>query len=102
MNIGFVGLGAMGSLIVPRLMQAGYTVTGWNRSRDKAQPLIEAGMKFGETPGAVAEQSDIVLSIVTDAAAVKAVALGAEGVISGLRKGGIYIDMSTIDRPGFP
>jgi 3-hydroxyisobutyrate dehydrogenase-like beta-hydroxyacid dehydrogenase len=87
----------MGSLIVPRLMQAGYTVTGWNRSRDKAQPLIEAGMKFGETPGAVAEQSDIVLSIVTDAAAVKAVALGAEGVISGLRKGGIYIDMSTID-----
>jgi 3-hydroxyisobutyrate dehydrogenase-like beta-hydroxyacid dehydrogenase len=51
---------------------------------------------------AVAEQSDIVLSIVTDAAAVKAVALGAEGVISGLRKGGIYIDMSTIDRPGFP
>ena len=97
MNIGFVGLGAMGSLIVPRLMQAGYTVTGWNRSRDKAQPLIEAGMKFGETPGAVAEQSDIVLSIVTDAAAVKAVALGAEGVISGLRKGGIYIDMSTID-----
>ena len=97
MNIGFVGLGAMGSLIVPRLMQAGYTVTGWNRSRDKAQPLIEAGMKFGETPGAVAEQSEIVLSIVTDAAVVKAVALGADGVVSGLRKGGTYIDMSTID-----
>ena len=97
MNIGFVGLGTMGALIVPRLMQAGYTVTGWNRSRDKAQPLIEAGMKIGETPRAIAEHSEIVFSIVTDAAAVKAVALGPDGIVSGLRKGGIYIDMSTID-----
>jgi 3-hydroxyisobutyrate dehydrogenase-like beta-hydroxyacid dehydrogenase len=96
-NIGFVGLGTMGALIVPRLMQAGYTVTGWNRSRDKAQPLIEAGMKIGETPRAIAEHSEIVFSIVTDAAAVKAVALGPDGIVSGLRKGGIYIDMSTID-----
>jgi 3-hydroxyisobutyrate dehydrogenase-like beta-hydroxyacid dehydrogenase len=64
-NIGFVGLGTMGALIVPRLMQAGYTVTGWNRSRDKAQPLIEAGMKIGETPRAIAEQSEIVFSILT-------------------------------------
>jgi 3-hydroxyisobutyrate dehydrogenase-like beta-hydroxyacid dehydrogenase len=96
-NIGFVGLGTMGALIVPRLMQAGYTVTGWNRSRDKAQPLIEAGMKIGETPRAIAEQSEIIFSIVTDAAAVKAVALGPDGIVSGLRKGGIYIDMSTID-----
>ena len=47
MNIGFVGLGAMGELIVPRLMAAGHTVTGWNRSRDKAEPLIAAGMKLG-------------------------------------------------------
>jgi 3-hydroxyisobutyrate dehydrogenase-like beta-hydroxyacid dehydrogenase len=80
MNIGFVGLGTMGALIVPRLMQAGYTVTGWNRSRDKAQPLIEAGMKIGETPRAIAEHSEIVFSIVTDAAAVKAVALGPDGI----------------------
>jgi 3-hydroxyisobutyrate dehydrogenase-like beta-hydroxyacid dehydrogenase len=96
-NIGFVGLGTMGALIVPRLMQAGYTVTGWNRSRDKAQPLIEAGMKIGETPRAIAEHSEIVFSVVTDAAAVMAVALGPDGIVSGLRKGGIYIDMSTID-----
>jgi 3-hydroxyisobutyrate dehydrogenase-like beta-hydroxyacid dehydrogenase len=96
-NVGFVGLGAMGSLIVPRLMQAGYTVIGWNRSREKAKPLIEAGMKFAETPRAVAAQSEIVLSIVTDAAAVRAVALGPDGVVSGLRKAGIFIDMSTID-----
>jgi 3-hydroxyisobutyrate dehydrogenase-like beta-hydroxyacid dehydrogenase len=96
-NIGFVGLGAMGSLIVPRLLAAGHAVIGWNRSRNKAQPLIEAGMKVAETPRSVAEQSEIVFSIVTDAAAVKAVALGPDGIISGLRKGGIYVDMSTID-----
>jgi 3-hydroxyisobutyrate dehydrogenase-like beta-hydroxyacid dehydrogenase len=97
LDIGFIGLGAMGTLIVPRLMAAGHRVTGWNRSRDKAQALIDAGMRFGETPRAVAEQSEIVFSIVTDAAAVRAVALGPDGVVSGLRKGGIYIDMSTID-----
>ncbi len=96
-NLGFVGLGAMGELIVPRLMAAGHTVTGWNRSADKAKPLIAAGMKYAATPRAVAEVSEIVFSIVTDSAAVKAVALGPDGVISGLRKGGIYIDMSTID-----
>jgi 3-hydroxyisobutyrate dehydrogenase-like beta-hydroxyacid dehydrogenase len=96
-NIGFVGLGAMGALIVPRLLAAGHTVTGWNRSREKAKPLIDAGMRFAETPRAVAAESEIVFSIVTDAAAVRAVALGADGIISGLRRGGIYIDMSTID-----
>ena len=46
MKIGFVGLGDMGSLIVPRLMEAGHEVTGWNRTRDKAKPLIAAGMRW--------------------------------------------------------
>jgi 3-hydroxyisobutyrate dehydrogenase-like beta-hydroxyacid dehydrogenase len=96
-NLGFVGLGAMGALIVPRLMTAGHEVTGWNRSRDKAEALIAAGMGWADTPRAVAEQSDIVFSIVTDAKAVKSIALGPDGIISGLKKGGIYIDMSTIE-----
>ena len=96
MNVGFVGLGAMGALMVPRLMAAGFTVTGWNRSRDKAEPLIAAGMRFAGSPRAVAEQSEIVLSIVTDGPAVRAIALGENGVLAGLRKGGIYADMSTI------
>src|SRR4051812_45410320 len=87
----------MGALIVPRLMAAGHEVTGWNRSRDKAEPLIAAGMAFADTPKAVAETSEIVFSIVTDSSAVKAVALGPQGIIAGLRKGGIYIDMSTIE-----
>jgi 3-hydroxyisobutyrate dehydrogenase-like beta-hydroxyacid dehydrogenase len=96
MQLGFVGLGAMGQLIVPRLMAAGHNVTGWNRSRDKADPLVKAGMRWADTPRAVAAQSEIVFSIVTDAPAVKTVALGDDGIIAGLAKGGIYIDMSTI------
>jgi 3-hydroxyisobutyrate dehydrogenase-like beta-hydroxyacid dehydrogenase len=96
-DLGFVGLGAMGQLIVPRLMNAGHKVTGWNRSRDKAAPLIKAGMAFADSPRAVAEKSEIVFSIVTDSAAVKAIALGKDGIIAGLKQGGIYIDMSTIE-----
>ena len=67
------------------------------QSRDKAEALIEAGMRWADTPRAVAEQSEIVFSIVTDAKAVRAVALGPDGIVAGLRKGGIYIDMSTIE-----
>jgi len=96
-ELGFVGLGAMGQLIVPRLMAAGHVVTGWNRSRSKAEPLIAAGMQWADTPRAVAAKSEIVFSIVTDSRAVKAIALGADGIVAGLRKGGIYIDMSTIE-----
>lgn len=97
MNLGFVGLGAMGQLIVPRLMAAGHHVTGWNRSQDKAKELIAGGMKWADTPRSVAEASEIVFSIVTDAKAVRAVALGENGIVSGLRRGGLYIDMSTIE-----
>jgi 3-hydroxyisobutyrate dehydrogenase-like beta-hydroxyacid dehydrogenase len=96
MNIGFIGLGAMGAGIVPRLMSAGHAVTGWNRSADKAAPLVAAGMRLADSPRAAASAADIVFSIVTDATAVNAVALGPEGIIAGLKPGGIYLDMSTI------
>lgn len=96
MQIGFIGLGAMGVIIVQRLMAAGHRVTGWNRSRDKAQALIGTGMRWADTPRAAAAQSEIVFSIVTDADAVKSVALGADGIVSGLKKSGVYLDMSTI------
>jgi 6-phosphogluconate dehydrogenase-like protein len=66
-------------------MAAGHHVTGWNRTREKATPLIAAGMVFADTPRAVAAGSEIVFSIVTDATAVKAVALGPDGIISGLK-----------------
>ena len=97
MRLGFLGLGAMGQLIVPRLMAAGHEVTGWNRSRDKAEPLMAQGMRWADTPKAAAQTSDIVFSIVTDAKAVREIALGETGVAAGLKRGGIYIDMSTID-----
>ncbi len=96
MNIGFVGLGAMGQVIVPRLLGAGYRVTGWNRSPERAAPLIENGMLWADTPAAVAAASDVVFSIVTDGDAVKAVALGENGILAGLGASGIYIDMGTI------
>src|SRR3954454_5965509 len=86
----------MGALIVPRLMAAGHRVVGWNRSRDKASALIAAGMAWAQRPRAVAEQCELVFSIVTDGAAVRAVALGPDGVLAGLGSGGIYADMSTI------
>ena len=96
MDLGFVGLGAMGRLIVPRLIAAGHKVIGWNRSRDKAEELLAQGMIWADSPRAVAAKSEIVFSIVTDGKAVQAVALGPDGIVAGLRKGGIYIDMSTI------
>ena len=97
MRVGFIGLGDMGQGIVPRLLSAGHQVTGWNRTADKAAPLIELGMEWADTPRQVAEGAAIVLSIVTDAAAVETVALGEDGILSGLTADGIYADMSTID-----
>lgn len=96
MKIGFVGLGDMGLGIVPRLLAAGHSVTGWNRTKGKAEPLLKLGMGWADTPREVAAQSEIVFSIVTDAAAVQAVALGGSGIIAGLAKRGVYLDMSTI------
>lgn len=97
MRIGFVGLGDMGSGIVPRLLAAGHTVTGWNRTRDRAGPLLDQGMGWARSPREAATDAEAVFSIVTNAEAVRAVALGPEGVISGLGSGGTYLDMSTID-----
>jgi 3-hydroxyisobutyrate dehydrogenase-like beta-hydroxyacid dehydrogenase len=86
----------MGAGIVPRLLAAGHAVTGWNRTRAKAEPLINVGMRWADSPREVASRSEIVFSIVTDATAVRAVALGPDGIIAGLPKNGIYLDMSTI------
>ena len=97
MRVGFIGLGDMGQGIVPRLLAAGHQVTGWNRTADKARPLLDLGMTWADTPRQVAETAEVVLSIVTDAAAVEAVAVGDDGIVSGLASDGIYADMSTID-----
>ena len=96
MKIGFIGLGAMGVGIVSRLLTAGYTVTGWNRTKSKGEALIKDGMKWAESPREAASSSEIVFSIVTDSAAVQDVALGPNGIIAGLSKESVYLDMSTI------
>lgn len=97
MKLGWIGLGDMGQVIVPRLLEAGHDVTGWNRTSSKAGPLIDRGMVWADTPREVAAASGIVFSMVTDAAAVQDVALGDDGVIAGLPDHGVYLDMSTID-----
>ncbi len=95
-NLGFVGLGVMGSRMVQRLLAAGHSVTGYNRTKSKAQWLLDAGMKWGDTPRAVAEAAEITFTMVTNTAALQAVTGGADGILAGLSPGKIYIDMSTV------
>src|SRR4051794_12536098 len=95
-NLGFVGLGVMGSRMAKRLIDAGHNVTGYNRTKAKAQWLIDAGMKWGDTPRAVAQSSDITFSMVTNTEALDAVAHGPDGIVAGLTPGKLYIDMSTV------
>jgi 3-hydroxyisobutyrate dehydrogenase-like beta-hydroxyacid dehydrogenase len=95
-RIGFVGLGDMGQVIVPRLLAAGHDVIGWNRTPGKDADLVAAGMSVAPTPADAARGADAVLSIVTDAAAVREVALGPDGIRDGLGSDAVYVDMSTI------
>jgi 3-hydroxyisobutyrate dehydrogenase-like beta-hydroxyacid dehydrogenase len=86
----------MGQAIVPRLLAAGHSVTGWNRTKAKAAPMLNLGMNWADTPREAARESEMVLSIVTDSAAARSVALGENGIIAGLRRDAVYLDMSTI------
>jgi len=95
-NLGFVGLGAMGGRVTKRLLDAGHTVTGYNRTKSKAQWLLDLGMRWGETPRAVAEAADVIFTMVTNTVALHEVVDGHNGILAGLQKGKIYIDMSTI------
>jgi len=95
-RIGFIGLGVMGKPMAKRLLEAGYPLTVWNRTRSKMESLISAGAKGSDSPKEVAEKSDIVITMVTDSPDVEEVVLGPSGVIEGAREGLILIDMSTI------
>ncbi len=96
-RIGFIGLGTMGQVMAKRLMGAGYSMTVWNRTRDKAAPLLEAGAKWADSPKEVAKASDVVFSMVTDAPAVEAVVCGPQGVAEGVHPGLVHIDSSSIE-----
>lgn len=95
-ELGFVGLGTMGGRIVKRLLDAGHRVTGHNRTRSKAEWLLEAGMAWADSPREVAEAADVTFSMVTNTAALRAVFDGPDGVLAGLGPGKLYVDMSTV------
>ena len=95
-NLGYVGLGAMGGLMAERLISKGHTVTGYNRTKAKALGLIDKGMRWADSPREVAEASDAIFVMVTNSAALQAVANGPDGLLAGLGAGKLLIDMSTI------
>jgi 3-hydroxyisobutyrate dehydrogenase-like beta-hydroxyacid dehydrogenase len=95
MDIGFIGLGAMGSAMAANLVRAGHRVTVWNRSPEKAQALVKAGATLAKTP-AEAAQAGLVASMLSDDPAVEGVTHGDTGVLAGLPAGGLHVSMSTI------
>lgn len=86
----------MGAGITRRLLSSGLDVVGWNRTKEKAQPLIDAGMGWADTPRELAERVDVLFTMLTDTAAIQATADGPDGVLAGLRPGTIWADVSTI------
>jgi 3-hydroxyisobutyrate dehydrogenase-like beta-hydroxyacid dehydrogenase len=95
-RVGFAGLGAMGAGIARRLLDAGYDVVGWNRTKEKAEPLIEAGMGWADTPRELAGSVEVLFTMLTNTAAVEATAGGPDGLLAGLSEGAVWADISTI------
>ena len=95
-RIGFIGLGIMGKPMAAHLLEAGYPLTVLNRSRAPQEELVAAGAQAGQSPRHVAEQSDVVMTMLPDSPDVEQVVLGVGGVMEGLRPGSLVIDMSTI------
>lgn len=95
-KVGFIGLGVMGSQMVNRLLSKGHTVTGYNRTRGKAEWLVEKGMVWADSPRAVASASEYTFAMVTNSAAIQAITEGPEGMLAGMSPGKVFIDMSTV------
>jgi len=95
-SVGFIGLGTMGGPMVQRLLDAKHTVTGYNRTRSRAQWLVDLGMRWADSPREVAEAADVTLSMLRDTDALNEVSGGPDGLLAGLRPGSIYADMSTV------
>jgi 3-hydroxyisobutyrate dehydrogenase-like beta-hydroxyacid dehydrogenase len=95
-NLGFIGLGVMGGQMVNRLLDKGHIVTGYNRTPAKAQWLIDRGMRWADSPRAVAAAADITFAMVTDVAALQTIAEGPDGLLAGFSAGKIFVDISTV------
>ena len=96
MQIGIAGIGKMGAAIAQRLIEAGHTVTVWNRSAAKLKAVTDAGAKAVATPAELANKSEAIISILTDAGAIDAVYNGADGLLAGDVGGKLFIEMSTV------
>ncbi len=99
MKIGIAGMGKMGSAIAARLLGLGHQVIVWNRSPDRAQPVLAQGAAWAGTPGALASDADMVLTMLLDAAALEAVYFGPDGLLSGAPRERLFVDMGTMS-PG--
>jgi 3-hydroxyisobutyrate dehydrogenase-like beta-hydroxyacid dehydrogenase len=95
-TIGFVGLGHMGGNMAARFLAAGYEVYGHQRTRGRAQRLVEEGLRWRDTPRAVAEAADIVFTSIPDDDVLDAVGSGRDGILEGLAAGRIWVDVSTV------
>lgn len=96
MIVGIAGLGRMGSAIARRLRECGHAVIVWNRSAGKVAPLLEAGATAAATPAALAAGAEVIITILTDAAAIAGVYTGSDGLLSGDVGGKLFIEMSTV------
>ena len=101
MHIGIAGIGKMGAAVGARLLSQGYTLSVWNRTSDRAQPLIAAGAAWADSPKALAESVDVVITLLTNEAALDDVYGSATGLLAGKVQNKIFIDMSTV-RPAKP
>ena len=101
-KVGFIGLGTMGGPMAQRLLDAGHEVTGYNRTRARAQWLADLGVEMADSPRAVAEASEVTLSMLRDTQALLDVAEGPDGLLAGLGPGKVFADMSTVSPGGKP
>jgi len=97
MNVGFIGLGTMGAPMARNVMKKGHRLVVHDTQAAAVQSLVDAGAHAATTPREVAASCDVVITMLPDAPDVERVALGADGIVEGIRSGSVYIDMSTID-----
>ncbi len=95
-DLGFVGLGVMGGRMARRLLDAGHHVTGYNRTRARAQWLVDMGLELVDTPRMAAKASEVTFSMMANDDALLAIAQGDDGVLAGMGPGKVYVDMSTV------
>jgi 3-hydroxyisobutyrate dehydrogenase-like beta-hydroxyacid dehydrogenase len=95
-SVSFIGLGAMGGRMARRLLDAGNDLTVWNRSREKAEPLMQAGARVAGSPAEAAATADVLVTMVSDPEALDEVMSEEGGVLSGIRTGALLVEMSTV------